>query len=70
MTSTTVQDGHVLHGESWERQVSQIPKTDCHVAVPHHLLQLGERACPLEDIYGTFGATPWVSTFEKPQLVL
>ena len=34
---------HVLHGESWELEVSQIPKTDCHVAVPHHLLKLGER---------------------------
>jgi len=42
MTSTMIQDRHVLHGEGWEFQVSQIPQTDCHVAVPHHLLQLGE----------------------------
>ena len=52
MTSTMVQDRHVLHGESWKLKVPEIPKTDCHVAVPHHLLLLGERACPLEVIVG------------------
>ena len=52
MTSTMAQDRHVLHGECGELKVSQIPKADSHVAVPHHLLQLGERPCPLEDIDG------------------
>ena len=52
MTSTVVQDRHVFHGESWELKVSQIPKADRHVAVPHHLLQLGKGACSLEDIDG------------------